>query len=141
MLEDRDSGRQVFMRTSSGYTFNSPEGGGVRHLRIVAYDETATSLTLAGISAQALSGSGGVVITYSVSKPAAVSAEICNISGVVIKRLGQRTSSGNQVEMMLWDGRSDRGSKVPSGRYLARITAQAADGQSVQAVRPFTILP
>ncbi len=141
MLEDRDSGRQVFMRTASGYTFNSPEGGGVHHLRIVAYDETATSLTLAGISAQALSGSGGVVITYSVSKPAAVSAEICNISGVVIKRLGQRTSSGNQVEMMLWDGRSDRGSKVPSGRYLARITAQAADGQSVQAVRPFTILP
>ncbi len=141
MLEDLDSGQQVFMRTAGGYTFSSPEGGAVRHLRIVAYDDTATSLTLSGISAQALSDSGGVVITYSVSKPATVGAEICNISGVVIQRLSERTSSGGQVEMMLWDGRSQRGSKVPAGRYLARITAEAADGQTVQAVRPFTILP
>jgi len=141
MLEDLDTGQQIYMRTASGYSFISPEGGGVRHLRIIAYDDSVTSLTLTGVSAQAMLPSGGAVITYSLSKPAIVSTEICNISGVVIKGLGERSSTGSQVEMVLWDGRSDRGTKVPAGRYLARITARAADGQTVQAVRPFVILP
>jgi len=141
MLEDVDTGQQVYMRTATGYSFTSPEGGGVRHLRITAYDDSVTSLTLTGVSAQAMSPSGGAVITYSLSKPATVAAEICNISGVIIKGLGERSSSGNQVEMVLWDGRSDHGTKVPAGRYLARITARAADGQTVQAIRPFAILP
>ncbi len=140
MLEDLDGGQQVYMRTASGYSFVSPEGGGIQHLRIVAYDDTATSLTLTGVSAQAMPISGGVVITYNLSKPAMVSIEICNISGVVIKRLGERSSTGTEVEMVLWDGRSDRGTRVPSGRYLVRVTAEAADGQTVQAVRPANIL-
>jgi len=140
MLEDVDTGHQVYMRTSSGYSFTSPEGGGVRHLRITVYDDTATSLTLTGVSAQA-TGASGAVITYRVSKPATVSAEICNISGVVIRRLAEQTSAAGQVEMILWDGRSGPGTKVPAGRYLARITAQANDGQTVQAVRPVTIIP
>ncbi len=141
MLEDVDTGQQVYMRTATGYSFTSPEGGGVRHLRITAYDDSVTSLTLTGVSAQAMSPSGGAVITFNLSKPATVAAEICNISGVTIKGLGERSSTGSQVEMILWDGRSDRGTKVPAGRYLARITAWAADGQTVQAVRPFVILP
>jgi len=141
MLEDVGTGQQVYMRTTTGYSFTSPEGGGIRHLRITAYDDSVTSLTLTGVSAQAMSPSGGAVITYSLSKPATVAAEICNISGVTIKGLGERSSSGSQVEMILWDGRSDRGTKVPAGRYLARITAWATDGQTVQAVRPFVILP
>jgi len=141
ILEDLDSGQQIYMRTVSGYSFTSPDGGGVRHLRITTYDDSVTSLTLTGVSAQAMSPSGGAVITYSLSKPATVVTEICNISGVIIKGLGERSSTGSQVEMVLWDGRSDRGTKVPAGRYLARITARAADGQTVQAVRPFVILP
>ena len=141
MLEDVDTGQQVYMRTATGYSFTSPEGGGVRHLRITAYDDSVTSLTLTGVSAQAMSPSGGAVITYSLSKPATVAVEICNISGVTIKGLGERSSSGSQVEMVLWDGRSDRSTKVPAGRYLARITAWATDGQTVHAVRPFVILP
>lgn len=141
MLEDVDTGQQVYMRTTTGYSFTSPEGGGIRHLRITAYDDSVTSLTLTGVSAQAMSPSGGAVITYSLSKPATVAIEICNISGVIIKGLGERSSTGSQVEMVLWDGRSDRGTKVPAGRYLARITAWASDGQTVQAVRPFVILP
>ncbi len=140
MLEDLDGGQQVYMRTASGYSFVSPEGGGLRHLRIAAYDDTATSLTLTGVSAQAMPISGGVVITYNLSKPATVTTEICNISGVVIKRLGERSSTGTEVEIVLWDGRSDRGTRVPSGRYLVRVTARAADGQTVQAVRPANIL-
>jgi len=141
MLEDMDTGQQVYMRTTTGYSFTSPEDGGVRHLRIIAYDDSVTSLTLTGVSAQAMPSSSGAVITYSLSKPAKVTTEICNISGVIIRGLGERSSSGSRTEMVLWDGRSDSGTKVPAGRYLVRITACAADGQTVQAVRPFVILP
>jgi len=141
VLEDVDTGQQVYMRTAAGYSFTSPADGGIRHLRITAYDDSVTSLTLTGVSAQAMAPSGGAVITYSLSKPATVATEICNISGVIIKGLGERSSSGSQVEMVLWDGRSDHGTKVPAGRYLARITARTADGQTVQAVRPFVVLP
>jgi len=141
MLEDVDTGQQVYMRTAAGYSFTSAEGGDIRHLRITAYDDSVTSLTLTGVSAQAMPPSSGAVITYNLSKPAMVTTEICNISGVIIKGLGERSSSGSQVEMVLWDGRSDHGTKVPAGRYLARITACAVDGQTVQAVRPFVILP
>jgi len=141
MLEDVDTGQQVYMRTVAGYSFTSAEGGDIRHLRITSYDSSVTSLTLTGVSAQAMPPSSGAVITYNLSKPAMVTTEICNISGVIIKGLGERSSSGSRVEMVLWDGRSDHGTRVPAGRYLARITACAADGQTVQAVRPFVILP
>jgi len=141
LLEDIDGGQQVYMRTATDYTFTSPEGGGVRHLCIVAYDDTTSSLVLTSVSAQAMPAAGGVAITYSVSKPAAVIIDICNISGVVIRRLEQRSSTASQVETVVWDGRSTKGTKVPSGRYLARITARASDGQTVQAVRPVSVLP
>lgn len=140
ILEDADSGSRTFMRTSSGYTFTTAEGGGVRHLRIVAYKQGEDMLVLSGVSAQA-APAGGVVITYALSQPGSVEAEIRNISGALIKRFPQQSSSGDKVEMLLWNGRNAHGSRVPAGRYLARITARTADGQTVQAIRPFVIMP
>ena len=141
LLEDLDGGQQIYMRTVTDYTFTSPEGGGVRHLRIVAYDDTTSSLALTSVSVRAMPASGGATITYSVSKPAAVTIDICNISGVVIRYLGQRSSATSQVETVVWDGRDTRGTKVLSGRYLTCISARASDGQIVQTVRPVCLLP
>ena len=140
MLEDVDSGNRVFMRTSSGYTFAVGQGGSTRHLRIVAYKQGEQALTISGISAQAAPG-GRAVITYALSQPGTVEAEIRNISGALIKRFPAQPSSGGKVEMLLWDGRNAHGSRAPAGRYLARLTARDADGQTVQAIRPFVILP
>lgn len=140
ILEDLDSGKRTFMRTSNGYTFTTGEDGVVRHLRIVGYRHGEQTLTLSGVSAQA-AAEGGVVITYALSQPGVVEAEIRNISGALIKKFPEQASSGGKVEMLLWNGRNGRGSQVPVGRYLVRITARNADGQTVQAIRPFMIRP
>lgn len=140
ILQDLDSGEEVYMRTSAGYNFVTGPQGGVRHLRLVASTEAVVSLNLTGVSAQAMPG-GGVAFTYALSQPAEVSAEIRNISGVLIKQLGSKHSAGEQVELLVWNGRSDRGSKVPAGRYLVRLTARSDNGQTVQGIRPFEIIP
>jgi hypothetical protein len=140
MLQDLDTGEEVYMRTSAGYTFNSGPQGGTRRLRLVASTDPVTGLTVSGVSAQGVAG-GGVAFTYALSQPAEVSAEIRNISGALIKRFGAKASAGGAVELLVWNGRSDRGSKVPAGRYLVRLTAQTDKGQTVQAIRPFEVLP
>lgn len=140
MLQDLDTGEEVYMRTSAGYSFNSGPQGGTRRLRIVASAEPVAGLVVSGVSAQGLTG-GGVAFTYALSQPAEVSAEIRNISGTVIKRFGPRSSGGGNVELLVWNGRSDRGSRVPAGRYLLRLTAQTDKGQAAQAIRAFEVLP
>ncbi len=140
MLQDLDTGEEVYMRTSTGYSFKTGPQGGVRRLRVIASLEPVTSLTLSGVTAQAMAG-GAVAFTYALSQAAEVTAEIRNISGALIKRFAAQPSRGGTVELLVWNGRSDRGSKVPAGRYLVRLTARTDKGQTVQAIRPFEIIP
>lgn len=140
VLQDLDSGQEVYMRTSAGYTYNSGEGG-VRHLRITAAPAgSLSSLGITGLSVQAAPG-GGMAFTYALSQPAGVTAEIRNISGKLIRRLTAGQSTGGQVELLVWNGRNEYGSKVPGGRYLLSIVARAESGQTVQALRPFEVNP
>lgn len=136
MLEDLDSGNTVYMRTTTGYRFRTGAEGGVRHLRVTAVGESGA---LALQSMAATPTGGGAMITYAVSGPAEVTVEVLNIAGRLIKRFPARTVEGGVQETVAWNGMSDRGSAVPSGRYLVRLTALAADGQTVQAIRPFSI--
>ena len=140
LLQDLDSGEEIFMRTSGGYSFRSGSEGTVRHLRLVAVQGEAGNLSLSGVSAQAATG-GTVAITYALSQPGELTAEVRNISGVAIKRFASQRSAGGTVELLMWNGRSDRGSKAPPGRYLLRLTARTDDGQTVQAIRPFEVNP
>lgn len=136
VLEDLDTGKTVYMRTSTGFRFQTGADGSVRHLRITTADGSR-SLAVSTMSAQP--APGGAMITYSVSSPAEVSVEVMNIAGRLIKRFPARNVDGGAQETLSWNGISDRGSAVPSGRYIVRLTALAADGQTVQAIRPFSI--
>ena len=136
VLEDLDSGQTVYMRTSTSYRFRSGADGGVRHLRVTAVGEGG-ALALQTMAATPVAG--GAMITYSVTGPADVSVEVLNIAGRLIKRFPARAVDGGAQETLAWNGVSDRGSAVPSGRYIVRLTALAADGQTVQAIRPFSI--
>jgi hypothetical protein len=136
VLEDVATGKTVYMRTSSGFRFQTGDEGAVRHLRIAVADG-AESLAVSAMSAQPVSG--GAMITYSVSSPAEVAVEVLNIAGRLVKRFPARDVDGGAQETLSWNGVSDRGSAVPSGRYIVRLTALAADGQTVQAIRPFSI--
>lgn len=136
-LEDLDSGKSVYMRTTTGYTFTMSQPG-VRHLKVVATTNGAASLLVTGLAA-AETNSGSVALTYAVSRPAAVSVEIRNISGVLIRSLGETDATAGTTQSVMWNGRNQSGSHSPAGKYFARITARTADGQVVQALRPFSI--
>ena len=137
-LNDLDTGREVYMRTVNGYSFRTTDGGGVRHFTITASSDAASTLAFSGVTAQAVRGAG-VALTYVLSAPADVTVEIRNISGVAIKRYAESQVAGTGVQSVLWNGLSDRGTRTPPGRYLARITARADSGQTVQAIRPFEL--
>ena len=124
------------MRTSTNYRFRTGADGGTRHLRITAVGEGGA---LALQSMAAAPTAGGAMITYALSGPAEVSVEVLNIAGRLVKRFSAQTVEGGTQQTVAWNGVSDRGSAVPSGRYLVRLTARAADGQTVQAIRPFSL--
>jgi flagellar hook assembly protein FlgD len=95
---------------------------------------------LSGVTAQGVAG-GSVAFTYALSQPAEITADIRNIAGSVVKHLGTQEVTDNSVQLLMWNGHSDRGSKVPPGYYLVRITARTENGQTAQAIRPFDVLP
>ena len=133
VLEDPATGRRVYMRTTSQYTFNSGDGG-VRRLRIVSLDGASQVLQLSGVQAAAARGRGAV-ITFAVSRPAAVTVEIRNISGVVVRRMAELQALPGQTARVVWNGLNSAGAPVPAGRYLVCVTARADDGQVVQGIR------
>ncbi len=138
MLEDLETGHTVYMRTSAAYRFRTGADGGVRHLRVSTVGGgDALALQTAAVEG---AGGGGAMVTYAVTKPADVTVEIRNIAGRLIREFPARSVDGGTQQTLAWNGMSDRGSAVPSGRYIVRLTALAADGQMVQAIRPFSIV-
>ncbi|MGC9316617.1 MAG: S8 family serine peptidase [Armatimonadota bacterium] len=137
ILEDLDTGERVYMRTTSSYRFRAEADGGVRHLRVTEVGG-GEALAVNSMAARQ-TGAGGAMITYSVAKPADVTVEVMNIAGRLVKRFAAQTVESGTQQTLVWNGVSDRGSAVPSGRYIVRLTALAADGQTVQAIRPFSI--
>ena len=136
-LEDTDTGKSVYMRTATGYTFTMAEPG-VRHLKITASTDASANLAVTGLAA-AQNNAGGIALTYTLSQPATVTVEVRNMAGVLIRTLGQSEAAAGASQTVMWNGRNEHGSRSPAGKYFARITACAADGQTVQALRPFSI--
>jgi hypothetical protein len=134
-LEDLDSGAQVQMRTSTGYTY-TPTQAGVRRLRIVASTESGPLLAVSGVNTQTTRG-GQVMFTYSVTRAAEVTVEIRNISGVLIRTLGVQAAEPGTALTTLWNRQNSHGAQAPAGKYIARLTARTSDGQTVQAIQPF----
>jgi hypothetical protein len=62
------------------------------------------------------------VADFKVARPAAITARIKTISGVVVRSLPKATSSAGDYQV-LWDGRTDSGAAVYTGRYVAEVTA------------------
>ncbi len=130
VLEDLDS---------SGYHFRSGPDGCVRHLRIRAESGTGRVLVMSSVGARGTTG-GGAAIMYSLSRSAEVSVEVRNMAGRLVKRFAAQEAEGGTQQTVMWNGVSQLGSVVPAGRYLVKLTARAEDGQTVQAIRPFSIM-
>lgn len=135
-LEDLDAGRSVFMRTTSSYSFRA--GSTPRHFRVTAERAGAGGLQITSLAA-APTRDGGILATYQLSAPAAVTAEIRNIAGRVVRSLGTH-NVGPGLQTLAWDGCNHSGVRVPGGTYLLQLTAKAADGQTVRRICPINTL-
>jgi len=137
LLTDLDTGKKTYLRTSAGYTFTAGPQGAERRLTLEILPRSATALVTAVAVAQA--EAGRVVVTYGLSAPASVTAEVMNIAGRMVKRLAVERPETAGSHTLSWDLTNSVGSVVPRGTYLLTIVARTEDGQQVKAVRAFTV--
>jgi hypothetical protein len=138
VLEDTATGGRYYMRTTAKYRFDMPEGG-TRRFKIIAQPRSEVAPLISGAQAQAVAG-GNYALTFALAAPAALDVQIRNIAGVVIRRLvaGQAFPAG--ANTVLWNGRSDSGSRVPAGRYLCEISARSPEsGQASSIIAAFAV--
>lgn len=137
VLTDKDSGKKTHLRTSSGYTFTSGADGATRHLVLEIVPRAQCTL-LSGVGVQQ-SGPGGVVVTFQLNGPAAVTAEVRNIAGRLVRRLVTDRAETAGTHSVSWNLTNSTGSAVPRGTYLVVLEARTEDGQQTKAVRPFSV--
>ncbi|MGI5819408.1 MAG: S8 family serine peptidase [Armatimonadota bacterium] len=133
MLVDNETGRTIYLRTSTGYSYEVGEHGTERSFTLRIADEGAGALAINTLSAAAAAGRAQIV--YALSQDASVDIEVLNIAGVTVRRIiaGRVQQAGPQ--QVTWDGRNAAGVSAPSGRYIVRVTARSDDGQQVSAIR------
>jgi flagellar hook assembly protein FlgD len=74
-----------------------------------------------------------VQIVVTLASAASVEAAILNVAGREVAVLPEQDLTA-RVSTMLWTGRSTPGTKVPTGRYMVRVTARGEDGSQAQTV-------
>jgi hypothetical protein len=136
-LTDLDSGKRMYARTLTAYTFTSGADGALRHFELEVSPRGAENLAIRTASVQ--SAAGGMMVTYDLSSAASVSIEVLNIAGRSVRSLVQARSMPAGSNEQLWDTRNAEGTLVPNGSYLIKIEAVAENGQRVQALRPAQI--
>lgn len=131
-LTDLETGKSVYMRTTSQYSFRSGPEGATRHLRLTVAPKSVGGLVVTGASATAVGSR--VTVSYVASAPCKVTARVLNIAGRVVRVIASDVPAVAGVNTLAWDGRNAAGSPVPAGRYLIELDAVADNGQRVKCV-------
>jgi flagellar hook assembly protein FlgD len=79
------------------------------------------------------------VIRYNLPFAGKVSLMIYDVRGRLIKAL----ASGNKTageHVVRWDGRDDRGQRIPSGVYFYRLEAVSANGATTSLTKKLTVM-
>ncbi len=131
-VEDLATGRKIYARTRGGYTYNSGEGG-PRRFRLTVAKRLTAPLSVTDLTVQRARGIPSV--RFNLSREASVAGEGLNASG---KRQYLVTAEHAGVAGMnvVSTGRADG---LQPGLYLLQVTATAADGATVRAVRPLLV--
>jgi len=133
-LVDVQTGRRVYVRTTTGYTFEA--GDQPRRLQVVV---GAAGVGQLAISPQAAAQTNaGFAISYTLSRAAEVQAVITNIAGRPVQQLGGSMQAAG-LNTLLWDGRDGRGLRAPNGRYLVTVVGRTETGQECRAILPLDI--
>lgn len=133
MLVDNDTGRTIYLRTSTGYTYEVGDEPTERSFTIRVADDGAAALAINTLSAAAAAGRAQII--YALSQDASVDIEVLNIAGVTVRRIIADRAQQAGPQQVTWDGRNASGAGVPNGTYIIRVTARSQDGQQVSAIR------
>ncbi len=132
VLTDTTTGRTIYLRTSTGYSYEAGDQPDEREFTLHVADREGAL----AIGALSLATTGGrTEVVYNLTADASVDVAVLNIAGRVVRRVltGREQAAGPQ--QVAWDGRNHRGAPAPAGTYLVRVRARAASGQQVTAVR------
>jgi len=67
-------------------------------------------------------------IVFTVSDSTNVTVEIVNLAGRPVRMIASHQQAAAGLNRVLWNARSNMGTKVPNGTYLVRVTACGAKG-------------
>lgn len=137
VLVDPDTGQRQYMRTTTHATFAAGPEGLTKDLVIEVTEDTGNALALTGVSAACTESSA--VVSYHLSRPAAVDARVMNIAGRQIARIAGSGIEPAGTGTRVWNLRSSTGTPVPSGTYLISLRARAEDGQQTNALRSISV--
>jgi len=138
VLEDLDSGSRAYMRTRSAYTYNSGATPGPRRFRLRVQPADAGPMLLTNVTVSQTRGSS-VNISYTVSRDARVEVRIRDWGNRAIRSLGGNTTRAAGINSVHWDCTYGDAKHVPSGLYLAEVTATGADGEVAKMVKPIMV--
>lgn len=133
ILVDMATGTRRYMRTQTLYRFRPSEGETERRFKVIAEMGNERPLRIVGLKATPMRGQG-VVIEFSLTKPAQVHAEVLTLTGRRVAVLEVPRSGGSLVHRLIWRGVKSDGMKVGAGVYLIRVQATDEEGRQVQAV-------
>jgi hypothetical protein len=136
ILTDKESGKSCYLRTSAGFTFETGADGASRKMTLEIVQRSGAAL-VSSMSVQ--SGPGAAVVTYGLSGPASVTAEVLNIAGRKVRQIVADRVETAGTHTLVWNLSSDAGTAVPRGLYMIVIQARSEDGQQVRAVRPLSV--
>ncbi len=137
-LIDEESGRRVYMRTASGYTFRSSAVLKPRRLKIVVGPRSELGPMVTAVQVQA--AGRNVEIAYTLAAPGEVTVQVLNIAGRIVKTVASGVLCEAGQNRVVWNGTSDRGTPVPAGRYLVKIVARSVEsGRIYHVIRPVAI--
>lgn len=100
--------------------------------------KTAPATTTAAVTVAAAPTAGGAELTVNLTSAATVRTVISNIAGRAVAELPERDLPAG-MSSLLWNGKSNTGSKVPAGTYLVRVVATGSEGTQTAAVAPLQI--
>jgi pimeloyl-ACP methyl ester carboxylesterase len=130
-LVDTVTGKRLYLRTQPSYRFVAQEGEVERKFKIVVERGNDRPLRVVGLKATPMRGQG-VVIEFSLTKPAKVQAEVITLMGRRVTVLDAPSSNGLTYRLV-WRWTSSDGNKVGVAPYLIRILATDEEGRQVQA--------
>jgi hypothetical protein len=130
-LVDTVTGKRLYLRTQPSYRFVAQEGEVERKFKVVVERGNDRPLRVVGLKATPMRGQG-VVIEFSLTKPAKVQAEVMTLMGRRVTVLDAPSSNGLTYRLV-WRWTSSDGNKVGVAPYLIRILATDEEGRQVQA--------